>query len=186
MNVVALMTIMDSGLRPIRSAFAGSCALSCTIGIIGCPQLLVGPDPIVDLKLLRNRNFGTAVFLQLVLGMVLFGSTVLIPQYLQVLLGYTAERAGMVLSPAGFMMMIMMGVAGRSLGKIDPRLMTCLGYIATAAGIYNLTRLDLISKSHFTGNLSNGVLLSLILVILGYSLWREKQFAELRERLRRA
>ena len=54
------------------------------------------PDPIVDLKLLKNRNFGTAVFLQLILGMVLFGTTVLIPQYLQGLLGYTAERAGMV------------------------------------------------------------------------------------------
>src|SRR6201985_1296686 len=101
------------------------------------------PDPIVDLKLLKNRNFGTAVFLQLILGMVLFGSTVLIPQYLQVLLGYTAERAGMVLSPAGFVMMIMMAVAGRSLGKFDPPIMVCLGYLATAAGIYNLTRLDL-------------------------------------------
>jgi DHA2 family multidrug resistance protein len=100
-------------------------------------------DPIVDLKLLKNRNFGTAVFLQLILGMVLFGSTVLIPQYLQVLLGYTAERAGQVLSPAGFVMMIMMAVAGRSLGKFDPRLMVFFGYLATAAGLYNLTRLDL-------------------------------------------
>lgn len=100
-------------------------------------------DPIVDLKLLKNRNFGTAVFLQLILGMVLFGSTVLIPQYLQVLLGYTAERAGMVLSPAGFVMMAMMFVAGKSLGKFDPRLMVCLAYIVTALGIYNLTRLDL-------------------------------------------
>jgi DHA2 family multidrug resistance protein len=99
--------------------------------------------PIVDLKLLKNRNFGTAVFLQFILGMVLFGSTVLIPQYLQVLLGYTAERAGMVLSPAGFVMMIMMAVAGRTLGKFDPRAMVAMGYIATAAGIYNLTRLDL-------------------------------------------
>ncbi|HEY4380955.1 MAG TPA: DHA2 family efflux MFS transporter permease subunit [Acidobacteriaceae bacterium] len=101
------------------------------------------PDPIVDLKLLKNRNFGTAVFLQLILGMVLFGSTVLIPQYLQVLLGYTAERAGMVLSPAGFMMMLMMAVAGRTVGKIDPRLMVCLAYIGTALGVYNLTQLDL-------------------------------------------
>ena len=75
--------------------------------------------------------------------MVLFGSTVLIPQYLQVLLGYTAERAGMVLSPAGFVMMAMMMVAGRSLGLFDPRIMVALGYAATAAGIYNLTRLDL-------------------------------------------
>jgi MFS transporter, DHA2 family, multidrug resistance protein len=104
------------------------------------------PDPIVDLKLLKNRNFGTAVFLQLVLGMVLFGSTVLIPQYLQTLLGYTAERAGWVLSPAGFVMMVMMAVAGRTLGKGDPRLMVMMGYLAVAAGLYNLTRLDLYSS----------------------------------------
>jgi DHA2 family multidrug resistance protein len=101
------------------------------------------PDPIVDLRMLKNRNFGTAVFLQLVLGMVLFGSTVLIPQFLQVLLGYTAERAGMVLSPAGFVMMVMMAVAGRTLGKGDPRLMVMLGYLAVAVGLFNLTRLDL-------------------------------------------
>jgi DHA2 family multidrug resistance protein len=101
------------------------------------------PDPIVDLKLLKNRNFGTAVFLQLILGMVLFGSTVLIPQYLQILLGYTAELAGKALSPAGFVMMVMMAVAGRILGKVDPRLLVCVAYIGTAAGIYNLSRLDL-------------------------------------------
>ncbi len=102
------------------------------------------PDPIVDLKLLKNRNFGTAIFLQLVLGMVLFGSTVLIPQYLQSLLGYTAERAGLVLSPAGFVMMIGMVLAGRSLSwRIDPRMTVALGYLAVAAGIYNLTRLTL-------------------------------------------
>jgi MFS transporter, DHA2 family, multidrug resistance protein len=101
------------------------------------------PDPIVDLKLLKNRNFGTAVFLQLVLGMVLFGSTVLIPQYLQVLLGYTAERAGMVLSPGGFVLMAMMMVAGRMVSKFDPRWLVCIGYAAVAAGLYNLTRLSL-------------------------------------------
>ena len=102
------------------------------------------PDPIVDIRLLQNRNFGTAVFLQLILGMVLFGSTVLIPQFLQTLLGYTAERAGMVLSPAGFVMMVMMFLAGRSLSwKIDPRLTVMLGYAATAAGLFNLTRLSL-------------------------------------------
>jgi MFS transporter, DHA2 family, multidrug resistance protein len=101
------------------------------------------PDPIVDIKLLKNRNFGTAVFLQLVLGMVLFGSTVLIPQYLQTLLGYTAERAGMVLSPAGFVLMIMMIVAGTMVRKVDARLLAAFGYFCTACGVYNLTRLDL-------------------------------------------
>ena len=101
------------------------------------------PDPIVDLKLLKNRNFGTAVFLQLILGMVLFGSTVLIPQYLQTLLGFTAQLAGEALSPAGFVMMFMMFVAGRLIGKMDPRLLVCIGYTAAALGLYNLTRLSL-------------------------------------------
>ena len=78
--------------------------------------------------------------------MVLFGSTVLIPQYLQVLLGYTAERAGMVLSPGGLVLMVMMAVAGRTLGKMDPRLMVSMGYVAVAAGLYNLTRLSLDSS----------------------------------------
>ena len=101
------------------------------------------PDPIVDLKLLKNRNFGTSVFLQFVLGTVLFGSTVLIPQYLQTLLGYTAERAGMVLSPAGFALMFMMMVSGRLVSKLDARAMAAFGYFCTAIGLFNLTRLDL-------------------------------------------
>jgi DHA2 family multidrug resistance protein len=102
------------------------------------------PDPIVDLKLLKNRNFGTAVFLQFILGMVLFGSTVLMPQFMQTLLGYTAERAGMALSPAGFAMMVMMPIAGRMVGKVkDARVLVAVGYAAVAAGLYNLTRLDL-------------------------------------------
>ena len=102
-------------------------------------------DPIVDIRLLKNRNFGTAVFLQFVLGMVLFGTTVLIPQFLQVLLGYTAERAGMVLSPGALVLMLTMPLAGRIVGsaKFDPRLLVAIGYAITAAGLFNLTRLDL-------------------------------------------
>ena len=102
------------------------------------------PDPIVDLKLLKNRNFGTAVFLQFVLGMVLFSTTVLMPQFMQTLLGYTAQRAGMALSPAGFALMVMMPIAGRMVGKVkDARVLVAVGYAATAAGLYNLTRMDL-------------------------------------------
>jgi DHA2 family multidrug resistance protein len=71
---------------------------------------------------------------------------VLIPQFLQNLLGYTAERAGMVLSPGGFILVFMMAIAGRTVGKMDPRLMVCLGYIAVSMGLYNLTRLSLDSS----------------------------------------
>ncbi len=101
------------------------------------------PDPIVDLKLLKNRNFGTAVGFQFVLGMVLFSTTVLIPQFLQGLMGYTAERAGMALSAGALVLMVMMPVAGKLVSIMDARLMVAIGFFATSLGLYNMTRLDL-------------------------------------------
>jgi DHA2 family multidrug resistance protein len=100
--------------------------------------------PIVDVRLLYNRNFGTAVFLSFVLGMVLFGSTVLIPQFLQSSLGYTAERAGMALSPAGLVLMVMMPVVGMLLStKIDPRALVSIGFLGTAATLRLMTVINL-------------------------------------------
>ncbi len=101
------------------------------------------PDPIVDIKLLKNRNFGTAVGFQFVLGMVLFSTTVLIPQFLQGLMGYTAERAGMALSAGALVLMVMMPVAGKLVSIMDARLMVSIGFLATSLGLYNMTRLDL-------------------------------------------
>ena len=101
------------------------------------------PDPIVDIKLLKNRNFGTAVGFQFVLGMVLFSTTVLIPQFLQSLMGYTAERAGMALSAGALVLMVMMPVAGKLVSIMDARLMVAIGFLATSIALYNMTRLDL-------------------------------------------
>lgn len=101
-------------------------------------------DPIVDVRLLRNRNFGTAVFFSFVLGMVLFGSTVLIPEFLQSSLGYTAERAGWALSPGGLVLMLMMPIAGRlTATKVDPRLLIALGFIGTSIGLHIMTTIYL-------------------------------------------
>jgi MFS transporter, DHA2 family, multidrug resistance protein len=98
------------------------------------------PDPIVDVRLLRNRNFGTAVFFSFVLGIVLFGSTVLIPEFLQSSLGYTAERAGMALSPGGLVLIVMMPIAGRlTATKIDPRLLVAIGFLGTAISLRLMT-----------------------------------------------
>ena len=63
---------------------------------------------------------------------------------MQTLLGYTAERSGMALSPAGLLMVCMMPIAGRMVGKVkDARVMVAVGYAAVALGLYNLTRLSL-------------------------------------------
>ena len=97
--------------------------------------------PIVDVRLLQNRNFGTAVFFSFVLGIVLFGSTVLIPQFLQTSLGYTAERAGMALSPGGLALMVMMPIAGilTSRKGVDPRVLVSIGFFTMAMTLRMMT-----------------------------------------------
>jgi len=122
-----------------------------TLFMIGIPTLAAfflwewyAPNPIVDVRLLKNRNFGTAVSFSFVLGMVLFGSTVLIPEFLQSSLGYTAELAGMALSPAGFVLMFMMVVAGRlTATKVDPRLLICIGFLGTSFALRLMTNIYL-------------------------------------------
>ena len=70
------------------------------------------PNPIVELKLLKNRNFATASCFMFILGIVLYGTTVLIPQFLQLLMGYSAVSAGEALAGGGFIMMLTMPISG--------------------------------------------------------------------------
>ena len=92
-------------------------------------------NPIVDLKLLKLRNFSTSVFMMFVLGMVLFGTTVLIPQFLQVQMGYTAEQAGKALSVGAFVLMFMMPLVGRLITRVDTAVADCGGLHCNIAGI---------------------------------------------------
>ena len=58
--------------------------------------------PIIDLRLFRDRSFATANVLMFSLGFVLWGTTLLIPLFVQTLMGYPAEQAGLVLMPGGW------------------------------------------------------------------------------------
>jgi DHA2 family multidrug resistance protein len=100
-------------------------------------------NPIVDIQLLKRRNFGAAVLMMFVLGMVLFGTTVLIPQFLQVLLGYTAEQAGKALSAGALVLIFMMPLVGRLVTRVDPRLLVAIGFSTTALALYHMTVLNL-------------------------------------------
>ncbi|MGA9889725.1 MAG: MFS transporter, partial [Candidatus Acidiferrales bacterium] len=92
--------------------------------------------PIVELKLLKKRNFATAMFFMFVLGIVLYGTTVLIPQFLQLELGYSAVSAGEALAGGGFMMMLMMPISGMLVSKMDQRVLMSVGFATTAAALY--------------------------------------------------
>jgi MFS transporter, DHA2 family, multidrug resistance protein len=94
------------------------------------------PNPIVELKLLKNRNLATAISFMFVLGFVLYGTTVLIPQFLQLLMGYPAVAAGEALAGGGFIMMLTMPISGALVSRLDPRAMMSFGFAATATALY--------------------------------------------------
>ncbi len=97
------------------------------------------PFPIVNIKLFKKRNFSVAMFFTFMLGIVLFGTTVVIPQFLETLLGYPAVKAGEALAGGGIVMMFMMPVSGFLVSKFDPRLMMAAGFAGTSASLYWMT-----------------------------------------------
>lgn len=99
-------------------------------------------DPIVDIRLLKERNFLIANCLMFVLGFVLLGSTVLLPELVQLLLGYTATDAGLVLTPGGFAIMAMMPLIGRLVSTVDSRYLITIGFTILALAMLNMTRFD--------------------------------------------
>lgn len=95
-------------------------------------------DPIVDLHLFRDRAFAAGNVLMFMLGFALIGTTVVLPLFVQTLLGYTAEQAGMVLSPGGFATMLMMPIVGALSGRVDARILITVGIIGTAIAMFHL------------------------------------------------
>ena len=98
-------------------------------------------NPIINLRLLKNRNFASSTLSNFTLGMVLNGSTILIPQFLQLQLGYSAERAGLALSPAGVALALLMPVAGILGSKFDPRKVIAVGFLLTSVSMFWMMRI---------------------------------------------
>jgi DHA2 family multidrug resistance protein len=99
-------------------------------------------NPVIELRLLRNRNLASSTLSNFTLGMVLNGSTILIPQFLQLQLGYSAERAGWALSPAGVALALLMPVAGILGSKFDPRKVIAAGFLLTSASMFWMMRIS--------------------------------------------
>jgi DHA2 family multidrug resistance protein len=97
--------------------------------------------PVIQLRLLKSRNFASSTLSNFTLGMVLNGSTILIPQFLQLQLGYSAERAGWALSPAGLALAVLMPVAGILGSKFDPRRVIAVGFLLTSASMFWMMRI---------------------------------------------
>ncbi|WPZ35151.1 DHA2 family efflux MFS transporter permease subunit [Thalassobaculum sp. OXR-137] len=133
-----LQILLDKGQEEdwFSSHFIVIMALLAVVGIIAFVIWELGSeDPIVDLSLLRDRNFAIANAMMFMLGFVLMGSTALLPLFVQSLFGYTAMQAGMVLSPGGFMIMAAMPLVGRLVGVVDARYLIMFGLLCSASGL---------------------------------------------------
>ncbi|NYF78446.1 DHA2 family efflux MFS transporter permease subunit [Granulicella arctica] len=98
-------------------------------------QLKMKHRPILNLTLFKRKTFAIPFMLMFVLGFSLYGTTVLIPQMVQTLLGYTATLAGFVISPGGIMIMCMMPVVGFLIGRSDPRKLIAMGFFILATSM---------------------------------------------------
>ena len=94
--------------------------------------------PVVEVRLFRDRNFAVANLMMLVMGMALYGSTVLLPLYLQMWLGYSAQDAGMVLSPGGVIVILLLPLVGKLLSKVDARYLIAFGFLVTSTALLHM------------------------------------------------
>jgi len=100
-------------------------------------------EPIIDLHLFRERTFAAANFLMFMLGFALLGSTLLLPLFMQTLLGYTAERSGLALMPGGFAIMLAMPLVGFLLSRHSPRYLMMFGLSMLSFSLFHMTTFDL-------------------------------------------
>ncbi len=101
------------------------------------------PDPVVEIRLLGERNFAIANFFYFLFGFTLFGSTVLIPQMLQSLYRYTATDAGLVLGPGALVIVVLAPVMVRLLPKVGVKPMIAVGYFIFALSMWYYASFDL-------------------------------------------
>ena len=99
--------------------------------------------PVIDFRVLKIRNFMLGTLAMLVLGFVLYASTMLLPLLLQTLLGYTAMLSGLVLSPGGLVVIVCMPLVGILLRYFQARWLVIFGVLVSASGLVIMSRFNL-------------------------------------------
>jgi DHA2 family multidrug resistance protein len=116
-------------------------AISAVSALLFFPWELTRKDPIVEVRLLFQRQFGLSFLVMATVGAVLFGSTQLLPQLLQTSYGYTATLSGLALMPGGLVMLIVMPIAGQVAGLVQPKYLIAGGMLLIALAMWHMTSL---------------------------------------------
>jgi len=146
LTIGALQIMLDKGQEDdwFGSRFIVACGLIALTGLIALLyREFTAQHPVIDLALYRRRNFAMSQIVMVVIGAALYSTTVMIPQFLQEMLGYTATDAGMALSAGGLVLMLILPIVGWLGQKMDPRLMITFGFALLSFGIWRIGDLDL-------------------------------------------
>ena len=119
---------------------AGVCAASF-LGLI-YREMKIG-EPVVNFRILRNLALSLGSFMGVIFGIALFGTTFILPQFTQQLLGYPAFEAGLILAPRAAMLLICMPIVGRLYRHLNARVLVVFGISVTCWSYYDLSRLSL-------------------------------------------
>lgn len=145
-GIGALQIVLDKGQQEdwFSSAFITMLSVISAVTLIALVvHELTTDDPIVDLRVFKERTYAVGVFLMTVVGFVLYGSMVLLPIMLQTLLGYPPLQAGIAMAPRGIGSFFMMPLVGIMTGKFDPRKLLTTGLIVGGATLLWLSQLNL-------------------------------------------
>jgi MFS transporter, DHA2 family, multidrug resistance protein len=146
-GVAALQVVLDKGQEDdwFGSHFITRLAIVAGVGLVSLVIWeLFRKDPLIDVKLFKNLNFAGSFVMIFMLGIMLFASLVMIPQFLQTLLGYTAELAGLVLSGGGVLLLFLMPLAGALVSRFQARYIIAFGWLSLSIAMYYTTQnLDL-------------------------------------------
>jgi MFS transporter, DHA2 family, multidrug resistance protein len=140
-----LQVVLDKGQREdwFESGFITSFSIVSAAALIAfIVWELRQRDPVVDLRLFKMRNFAMSNLMMFVMGLALYGSVVLLPQFLQQLMGYSATQAGMVLSPGGLAVMALMPLVGMLIVRVSARSLIACGFIAMSWALFQTTNLN--------------------------------------------
>lgn len=142
-----LQVVLDKGQRSdwFSSNFiTGLTAISViSLLLFVIVEIIYAKHPIVDLRAFKNISFTTGNIVMFFAFFNLFGSIVLLPIYLQTLMGYTATLAGLVLGPGGFATLFAMPVAGRLVARMNPKILLAFGIIVASYSTYLMSGFNL-------------------------------------------
>lgn len=142
----SLEVVLDKGQEEdwFHSHFILGFAITAAIALVSFVMwTLRSKEPIVDLRLYANKNFAAANAMMLMLGIALYGTTVLLPQFLQQVMRWNATTAGEAMSPGAALIILMMPMIGRNVGKVDARKMIAFGFTMQAVALFYMS-------THFT------------------------------------